>query len=183
MNARSSNPAAERRRFQRFPVVHGMVEPITIDFDEPKPGKAAGLGKPSSASSRRALTPGAAAAPAAAPRNQPAILTNLSAGGMSLILFLEPPRTKRLEMVLSIPGLTRIPIEGRVVRINEKGQTYNVGIAFTKIGKKHRDRISGMAQDHIDCETRISLKLPEVCVQTCSFHALCAKPQKGPYWK
>ena len=60
--------------------------------------------------------------------------------------------------------------------------TYNVGISFTQISKKHQDQISRMALDHGDCETRLSLKLPEVCVKPCTFHSLCAKPQKMPFW-
>lgn len=162
MSSKNGDSGKERRRHARLPVVEGMVEPITVNFGGEEPAKAP--------------------APAAAPRNQPAILTNLSAGGMSLILFLEPPHTRKLEMVLTLPGLNHVPIEGKVVRVHEKGQTFNVGIAFTKIAKKHQILISAMAQDHIDCETRIALKLPEACVKTCNFHALCAKPQKGPYW-
>ena len=152
-------PVPERRRFPRFPVMQGMIEPITVNFDLETPPRAS-----------------------RAPRNQPAILTNLSAGGMSLLMFLEPPKTRRIDMVLNLPGLSDVPIEGKVVRISEKGQTFNVGIAFTRIAKRHQERIIGMAQDNLDCETRISLKLPEVCVETCTFHSLCAKPQKGPYW-
>ena len=30
-----SGKAAERREFTRFPVVEGMIEPITVRFDEP----------------------------------------------------------------------------------------------------------------------------------------------------
>ncbi len=161
MSHKSDKPAAERRRHHRFPVVEGMIEPITVKFDAAGPAKEASP---------------------AGPKSQPAILTNLSAGGMSLILFLEPPRSRKFDMVLTLPGLSHVAIEGKVVRVNEKGQTYNVGIAFTKISKKSQAQISAMAQDHIDCETRIALKLPEACVATCSFHALCAKPQKGPYW-
>lgn len=151
----AKNEMTDRRRFQRFPVLEGMIEPITIaltgDGDSNKH-----------------------------PSNQPAILTNLSAGGLSLILFIEPPRSKKLDLVLSIPGLAEVPVEGKVVRVLEKGQTYNVGIMFTKISKKHELQISQMAQDHIDCETRIALKLPDACVSTCRFAALCAKPQKLP---
>ncbi len=158
----SKNAKDERRQYARFAVVEGMVEPITINFDGAAAAKAAH------------------AAPS--PKNQPGILTNLSAGGLSLILFMEPPKTKTLDMVLTIPGLSRVAIAGKVVRVSEKGQTYNVGIAFTKISKKHRGQIDAMAQDHLDCETRLSLKLPEACVPTCRFHALCAKPQKAPYW-
>ena len=154
----SKHEPQDRRRFQRFPVVGGMVEPITINF--PEDGERSKSHAPA--------------------RNQPAILTNLSAGGMSLILFIEPPRTKKLDMVISIPGLDEIPVEGKVVRVLEKGQTFNVGIAFTKISKKHETAISHMAQDNIDCEMRIALKLPDACVPDCRFAALCGKPQKLP---
>lgn len=155
---------AERRQSIRLPVVEGMIEPITVMFDQAK-----GTEKSSAHSST-------------SDKSQPAILTDLSAGGMSLLMFLEPPHTKKLDMVLTIPGLSHVAIEGKVVRVNQKGETYSVGIAFTKIGKKHQAQISEMAQQHLDCEMRIALKLPEVCIQTCSFHALCAKTQKAPFW-
>lgn len=152
----NKNSKSERRQHHRFTPMEGMIEPITIQLDDAT----------SSSSSR----------------SQPAIMTNLSAGGMSLVMFAEPPRTKMLDMVLSIPGLDAVPIQAKVVRVLEKGQTYNVGIAFTKISKKHQSRIDGMAQDHADCETRISLGLPEACVQTCTFHEMCMKTQKSPFW-
>ncbi len=145
-------PVVERRQHARLPVVEGMIEPITVELPGDK-GPA-----------------------------QPAILTNLSAGGMSLLMFVEPPHARQLDMVLNIPGLERVPIKGKVVRVHEKGPTFNVGIAFIQISKKHQEHINAMAEDHGDCEARIGLKLPEVCVKTCSFHVPCAKPQKGPFW-
>jgi hypothetical protein len=147
----------ERRRHARLPVVEGMIEPITVRF-----GSEDGVS---------ASSPG-----------QPAILTNLSAGGMSLLMFLEPPHAKRLDMMLTIPGLEHVAIAGRVVRVHQKGPTYNVGISFTQISKKHQDQISKMAEDLGDCKTRIALKLPEVCQRACTFHALCVQPQKAPFW-
>lgn len=155
--ARSKKTGADRRRHYRFPVVGGMVEPINISFDS------------ATRSSGRT-------------RSQPALLTDLSAGGMSLVLFSEPPKVKLLEMVLQLPGLDRVPVAGKMVRIHEKGHTYAVGIAFTRISKSDQNRITRMAQDHIDCEIRIALRLPEACVPTCTFHNLCAKPQKYPHW-
>ena len=116
-------------------------------------------------------------------KSEPAIMTDLSAGGLSLLLFREPPHTKNFDMVLAIPGLDRVPIEAAIVRVHQKGETYSVGLSFTKISKKAQDRIASMADDNADCETRISLRLPEACVQTCNFHALCAKPAKAPHWK
>ncbi|OGR83292.1 MAG: hypothetical protein A3J74_11765 [Elusimicrobia bacterium RIFCSPHIGHO2_02_FULL_57_9] len=139
-----------------------MIEPITINFD-----RAEKYGQKAKSSSK----------------NQPALMTNLSAGGLSLILFLEPPKAKRLDMILNLPGFINIPIQGKVVRVNARGQIYNVGIAFTKISKKHQAQINTMAQDHLDCETRIGLKLPEACVPVCKFHWLCVKPQKMPHFR
>lgn len=161
MSTKHGKEGADRRQFRRLPVVEGLIEPITLEL-------GGGLGTPEEA--------------AVAVTSQPAILTNLSAGGMSLVMFMAPPRAKKLDMVLAIPGFSQVPVEGTVVRIVEKGQTYNVGIAFTKISKKHQQQISGMAQDHEDCDTRISLNLPEACVKTCSFHELCMKSHKSPFW-
>jgi len=155
MSTKNGKDGMERRQFRRLPVVEGMVEPITLQLG---------------------------AEGAVAVESQPAILTNLSAGGMSLVMFMAPPRAKKLDLVLAIPGFDEVPVEGRVVRIVEKGQTYNVGIAFTKIAKKHQQQISAMAQDNADCDTRISLGLPEACVKTCVFHDLCLKSQKSPFW-
>ncbi|MBI5623237.1 MAG: PilZ domain-containing protein [Elusimicrobia bacterium] len=145
----------DRRRHHRFSVVEGLIEPITVRFD------ANGRGI-----------------------EQPAILTDLSAGGMSMVCFAEPPKAKKLDMVLSLPGLKSVPITGRVARMHQKGQTWNVGIAFSELSSKHRMVINKMANDNLDCETRISLSLPDACVPDCTFHFLCVKPQKVPqYWK
>jgi hypothetical protein len=144
---------AERRQHRRFSVVEGMIEPIQLEL-------AGGGGK-----------------------SQPVIMTDLSAGGLSLLMFVAPPRVKSFEMVLSIPGLDKTPIEAAVVRVHQKGETYSVGLTFTKIAKKAQDRIAHMADDNADCETRVSLRLPEACVPDCRFHALCAKPVKAPHWK
>ncbi|MBI4422815.1 MAG: PilZ domain-containing protein [Elusimicrobia bacterium] len=154
----------ERRKHARFPVVGNLIEPITLRYAVPK----------SPGASKKVATSEA--------MTQPAILTNLSAGGMQLITFLAPPHAKRLDMVLNLPGLDHMPVTGRVVRVHEKGETFVVGIQFIKIPKKHQKRINDMAVDNLDCETRLSLGLPEACVRTCQFHPLCHKPQKAPHW-
>lgn len=145
---------AERRRHRRFSVVEGMIEPITLQFTKDDSAKT----------------------------SQPVIMTDLSAGGMSLLMFIEPPHAKAFEMVLAIPGLDHSPIEAAVVRVHQKGETYSVGLNFLKIAKKAQDRIEAMADDNADCETRMSLRLPEACVPNCHFHTLCAKPIKAPHW-
>ncbi|MEK7389976.1 MAG: PilZ domain-containing protein [Elusimicrobiota bacterium] len=143
---------AERRKHRRFSVVEGMIEPITIELGD-------GVVK-----------------------KQPAIMTDLSAGGMSLLMFLEPPHAKSFDLMLSIPGLERIPIEASILRVLRKGETYSVGLSFVKIAKRIQDRIESMANDNADCETRVALRLPEACVPNCRFHTLCAKPVKTQHW-
>lgn len=154
----------DRRKHPRLPVVEGLVEPITLRYTDAEKKPAA----PAQAKLRA--------------HNQPAILTNLSAGGMSLIMFAEPPHARVMHLDLTLPGLPHVPIEAKVVRVHTKGETFNIGLQFTRIQKKHRNRINGWAEDHLDCETRISLSLPEACVPDCRFHALCQKPHKAPHW-
>src|SRR5581483_2308332 len=136
MKSNGQHQKQERRKHPRFPVVEGLIEPINLQIAQPD-------------------------SKAAQAKSQPAILTNLSAGGMSLLTFIEPPHAKVFDMEFGLPGLDHVPVEGKVVRVHAKGQTFNVGIQFTKISKKHQQQINNMAGDHLDCETRISLSLPE----------------------
>jgi len=151
----------ERRKHPRFSIMEGMVEPISIHFGPETPLPSHPVHSP----------------------NQPAILTDLSAGGMSLIVFIEPPKVKKFEMVINLPGIKRIPIEGEIISVASKGETHKVGISFTKISHQHQKELAQMAEDDLDCETRLSLRLPEACIPNCNFHSLCVKTQKGPYWK
>ncbi|MBI3289654.1 MAG: PilZ domain-containing protein, partial [Elusimicrobia bacterium] len=105
---------AERRKHRRFNVVEGMIEPITLELDGPE----------------------------ATGQKQPAIMTDLSAGGVSLLMFVEPPHTKSFSMTISIPGLDSVPIEASVVRVHQKGETYSVALTFKKIPRE--------AQRHIE---------------------------------
>ena len=164
MSHRNGSDPKERRKHARFPIVGNLIEPITLRYAPPKT-----TGHQKKAVTSEALT-------------QPAILTNLSGGGMQLITFLAPPHAKRLDMVLNLPGFDHMPVTGRVVRVHEKGETFVVGIQFLKIQKKHQNRINVMAVDNLDCETRLELSLPEACVRTCRFHQLCHKSQKAPHW-
>ncbi len=135
---------AERRKHRRFSVVEGMVEPITLELE--------------GADSQM--------------RKQPAIMTDLSAGGISLLMFVEPPHTKSFQMTLSIPTLEGVPIEAAVVRVHQKGETYSVGLAFRKIPREAQKSIEKMAEDSADCQTRTSLGLPDACGTDCPFHSL-----------
>lgn len=145
-----SKTGAERRQHRRFSIVEGMIEPITLELD----------GVDESA------------------RKQPAILTDLSAGGMSLLMFMAPPQAKSFQMTLSIPGLDGVPIQASVVRITKKGDTYSVGLAFVKVSRDAQKRIEKMAEDSADCQTRTALGLPDACGSDCPFHSLFAPKGK-----
>jgi len=164
--------STERRKAPRLAVVSDLVEPIVLRYATDKPA----VKKTDKKSSKK---------DEAIPkhlRTQPAILTNLSQTGLALITFLAPPHAKSFKMTLTIPGLDNLPIEGKVVRVSKKGDTFSVGIHFTKIAKKYQKMIQRMAEDDGDCNTRISLGLPEACVPDCGFHYLCTKTQKAPHW-
>jgi hypothetical protein len=102
----------------------------------------------------------------------------LSAGGMRLITFLEPPHSNELNIILKLVGVREIPVIGNISWVKEKGGVFMNGISFTSISHENRKKINEMAEDYADCDTRIALKLPEVCVKTCLSHGLCNKPQK-----
>jgi hypothetical protein len=142
---------AERRQHRRFQVVDGMIEPITLEMETSD----------------------------AAPKKVPAIMTDLSAGGMSLLMFMEPPHTKSFQMTLSIPGLEGVPIQASVARVHQKGETYSVGLSFVKIPRDAQKRIEKMAEDSADCETRTALRLPDACGTDCPFHSLFTPAAKA----
>lgn len=142
---------AERRQHRRFQVVDGMIEPITLELEGVE----------------------------AANKKVPAIMTDLSAGGMSLLMFIEPPHAKTFQMTLSIPGLEGVAIQASVARVHQKGETFSVGLSFVKIPKDAQKRIEKMAEDSADCETRTALRLPDACGPDCPFHSLFTPKAKA----
>ena len=149
---KSNKVSKERRLHVRLPILHGILEPVEVEF----------VTKTESGRNRA----------------QPAILSDLSAGGMRLITFLEPPHSRELNIILKLAGIREIPVIGKISWVKEKGGVFMNGIAFSSISPDDRKRINEMAEDYTDCDTRIALKLPEVCVETCRSHGLCNKQQK-----
>jgi hypothetical protein len=152
MTKKTSKVLKERREHVRLPMLHGILEPVEIEFYT---STAHGQSVP-----------------------QPAILADLSAGGMRLITFMAPPHTKELNIILKLDGVKEMPVTGRITWVKDKGGVFMNGIAFSHISPDDRKRINEMAEDYSDCDTRTALKLPEVCVETCRAHGLCNKPQK-----
>ncbi|OGR66183.1 MAG: hypothetical protein A2X31_05500 [Elusimicrobia bacterium GWB2_63_22] len=152
MTKKISKVLKERREHVRLPILHGILEPVEIEFyTQDAHGKAV---------------------------PQPAILADLSAGGMRLITFMAPPHTKELNIILKLNGVKEMPVTGKISWVKDKGGVYMNGISFSHISHDDKKRISDMAEDYTDCDTRSELKLPEVCVETCRAHGLCNKPQK-----
>lgn len=139
----------ERRKHVRLPILHGILEPVEIEFETTQTKRI----------------------------SQPAILSDLSAGGMRIILFMEPPHTKELNMFLNLGG-EHIHVKGKIAWIRKKSEVYMIGISFTEISKENANKINNMALDYLDCDIKISLKLPDVCHEKCKAHILCNKPQK-----
>lgn len=141
----------ERRQHVRLPIMHGILEPVIVEFSVSKDDKAL---------------------------PQPAILSDLSAGGMRLVTFMEPPHSNELNIVLGLDGLGSIPVKGTISWVKEKGGVFMNGITFISISGENKKKINHMAEEYADCDTRMALKLPEVCIETCKAHYLCNKPQK-----
>ena len=143
----------ERRKHQRFPIIKDLAEPIEILV----------MGKKSI--------------------SLPGVLTNLSAGGIDLILMgplTEEQKPQNLELSLKhLAGLGEISkISGRIVWTHQKGDTTLVGIQFTQISSHHQKVINDMAKAYWECEGRIDRGEFEICFRECPYWGLCRKPVK-----
>jgi hypothetical protein len=139
----------ERRKHKRFPVMKNLIKPIELIFD--------------TTSNKLHV---------------PAVLLDLSAGGIGLLTFVPIETGTKIITYLIFEGLNTGPIEGKVVWVITKGESWRVGIAFTKIEKTDFDKINSIAQDYIDCETQISMKIKNICYNSCKYWPLCNKPIK-----
>jgi len=140
---------AERRQHTRFPIIKDLAKPIEILIAGKEPVAL------------------------------PGILTNLSAGGIDLILMgsLDAEhKPHKIQLSLShIHGLDDLKVSGRIVWAREKGGTTLVGIEFTQIGAHHQKQINVMAKAYWECENRIEQGEFEICFRECSYWNLCSK--------
>ncbi|MBK8870420.1 MAG: PilZ domain-containing protein [Elusimicrobia bacterium] len=138
----------EKRNHKRFPVLKDMAEPVDLTVMGPSA------------------------------REVPAVLTNLSAGGMALVVFAHVSGESKLKLVLDIHGLEGLELHGRVAWTTPKGDTTAVGVAFEHLKKETVDRINQMAEDFQDCELKLSFGVKDVCFLKCHYFSLCGKPVK-----
>lgn len=141
----------ERRKHKRLPVIKDMAEPIELLLQDTHTKEVKRL---------------------------PGVLTNLSAGGMDLVLLgpLEGHPTIKLNMHL--PGFDRFEVEGKLVWSKPKDSTSIVGIQFTKIDKDHEHQLTHMAEAYWECEDRIRKKADTLCFHGCTYWDLCEKSVK-----
>ena len=140
----------EKRKNRRMPVISNLIEPVNLLY-KTADGKETSL---------------------------VAILADLSATGMRMISFLGAPLADTFSISLQLPGMEKMEIKARMAWVKQKENVYTVGIQFTDIKPENAAKISAMADDFNDCDTRILLRLPEVCVGTCRACRICNKIQK-----
>ena len=107
-----------------------------------------------------------------------AILADLSASGMRMISFLGAPLADKFSISLQLPGTDKIEVDAKLAWVKQRENVYTIGIEFLHMAEKHAKLISEMADDFNDCDTRILLKLPDVCTEKCKCHRICNKIQK-----
>ena len=108
----------------------------------------------------------------------PAVLTNLSAGGMDLILLGTFSGKPSFRLNMHLPGFDHFEVEGKLAWSRPKDSTSIIGVQFTKIDPDHAQQINHMAEAHWECEDRIKTKAPTICFHGCSYWDLCSKPAK-----
>lgn len=112
------------------------------------------------------------------PREVPAVLTNLSAGGMALVVFAHVTGDTKLKMDMKLPGMGSFSFEGRVAWNQPKGDTTQIGVRFSHVSHDDAKRINHVAEAYQDCETKLSFGVKDVCFRQCAYWSLCGKPVK-----
>lgn len=109
----------------------------------------------------------------------PAVLVDLSAGGLSMICFALPQLSKNVTFKLELPGLVEAKVHGRVVRATRKGDTYQVAVEFTEFQDKWAKLVEKLVLAYGSCEDRLSQGDRRFCFRECAFFSLCQKDEKG----
>ena len=143
---------AEKRKFKRFPVLYHLIKPVLIRTR----GSKAGI-------------------------SSPAIMANLSAGGMALLTFSPLAVGKNILISFDLKDLKIDNVKSKVVRCENKEGSYILGVQFLNLKKELADVINKMADDFDSCETRILIGEIPVCRYGCSYFEHCQRIAKGHY--
>jgi hypothetical protein len=109
----------------------------------------------------------------------PAVLVDLSAGGLAMICFSLPHMTKDLSFRMSLPGLVNAKLKGKIIRARRKGETYQVAIEFTEFQDKWANMVSKLTKAYMVCEERLQQGDRNFCFRECAFYPLCQKEEKA----
>ena len=120
----------------------------------------------------------------------PGYILNLSAGGIGIMTLGKQSSELSVGtpfiMDLKLPQLVSHNVEGKIIRI-EKGQKaklrhsndeWYLSLRFTKLKNSEAGTINRMAEDWSICETKIQMRLPDICFRECSYWELCEKSEK-----
>jgi hypothetical protein len=139
----------ERRKHKRFPSMHNLSKPIELIFEPP-----------------------------ATITHVPAVLINLSAGGMGLLTFVPIEANTIVNAKIDFKGLKIPSAQGRVMWALPKDESWRIGIKFTRINESDVHRINLMAEDYNDCEIKLSLGAKDVCFKKCHYWKLCDREER-----
>jgi len=114
--------------------------------------------------------------------NVPAIMCDISVGGLAMITFLPFPKLSTIILDLNLPGINLRKVPAQIIRVEEKNGTYLIGLKFVKIPVKLKKQINGMALDWKNCEERLAVKQKPNCSR-CLYYNLCTKKDKKIYAK
>lgn len=115
----------ERRQHRRFPVLKDFAEPVELTILDPDKGT----------------------------RHVPGVITNVSAGGIDMVLLDVIDGKPTFRLSLHLPGIHRFEVEGKLVWSRTKGATSIVGLEFTKIDKENKKQLAHMADAYWESKT------------------------------
>ena len=140
---------AEKRKSKRFPVLYHLIKPVLIRTQDSK-----------------------------SEISSPAIMANLSAGGMALLTFSPLPVGKNLLISFDLKDLKIDNVIGKVVRCENKESSYILGVQFLNLKNEIANSINKLADDFDFCKTRILLGEKPVCRKGCSYFEHCQRIAK-----
>jgi hypothetical protein len=105
----------------------------------------------------------------------PAVLVDLSAGGLSMVAFALPRLTQKVSFRLDIPGLVSAQLHGHVVRAQKKGETFQVAVAFDEFKDQWLHLIEKLVKAQKDCEERWNQGDRAHCPKDCAYHKVFPK--------
>jgi hypothetical protein len=100
----------------------------------------------------------------------PAVLVDLSAGGLSMICFAQPPMSQNVTFRLNLPDIVNAQVHGRVVRVLKKGETYMMAVEFSELRKEWSGMITKLYHSYQSCEERWNQGDRKHCPKECAYH-------------